>query len=502
MANSSPPRLPVWLLLPSILAAASVMAQNPAPDAVVTKESDLRALWGIVASLEWAPTPGAPRRLVQQQLEQLDQPLRAAQALLARYERCPAVVWWDGVWLLLQDAHYARLDQERNTALEALDAELANLRATLVDLSPPVVAFEEANDKGDKINIAWRRVADAPGYLIERQEVERDGTPKEDWRIVKREPGTIAQFKDEYRLRTMHHYRYRVRVDEDGGPELGTSAIVQARPDLVHMGRLWFLGFLLVLCGAVMFYIELARRGVPLKVRKIAGLEAVDEAVGRATEMGRPILFVPGIQDMNDIQTVAGLIILGRVARTAAEHDALLEVPTSRSLVMTAARETVQASYISAGRPDAFDEKRIYYTTNEQFGYVAAVTGVMVREKPATCFYMGAFFAESLILAETANTTGSIQIAGTAQPAQLPFFVAACDYTLIGEEFFAASAYLSGEPQQLGSLKGQDVGKLIVLILLGVGITLATLSELFGARYQWVGGVLHFLQQNILSSAT
>ena len=102
--------------------------------------------------------------------------------------------------------------------------------------------------------------------------------------------------------------------------------------------------------------------------------------------------------------------------------------------------------------------------TDEQFGYVAYVQGHMVREKPAACFYMGSFFAESLLLAETGNAIGAIQIAGTAQPAQLPFFVAACDYTLIGEEFFAASAYLSGEPDQLGSLKGQDAGKLLVLL--------------------------------------
>ena len=84
--------------------------------------------------------------------------------------------------------------------------------------------------------------------------------------------------------------------------------------------------------------------------------------------------------------------------------------------------------------------------------------GAMVREKPAACFYMGVFYAERLLLlAETGNSVGAIQVAGTAMPAQLPFFVAACDYTLIGEEFFAASAYLSGEPSQLGSLRGQDM---------------------------------------------
>ena len=61
-------------------------------------------------------------------------------------------------------------------------------------------------------------------------------------------------------------------------------------------------------------------------------------------------------------------------------------------------------------------------------------------------------------------------------PSQLPFFVAACDYTLMGEELFAASAYLSGDPKQLGSLKGQDVGKLIVMGAIVLGSLAATLA--------------------------
>ena len=79
------------------------------------------------------------------------------------------------------------------------------------------------------------------------------------------------------------------------------------------------------------------------------------------------------------------------------------------------------------------------------------------------------------------NRVGAIQIAGTAQPAQLPFFVAACDYTLIGEEFFAASAYLSGEPDQLGTLKGQDVGKVIVAAGIVAGVIGATIASVTGS---------------------
>ena len=255
---------------------------------------------------------------------------------------------------------------------------------------------------------------------------------------------------------------------------------------------------LVVFCGAVVYWIRHARQGGRVRIRRIPGLEALDEAVGRATEMGRACLFVPGIQDMNEVQTIAGMTILSRVARTTAEYNATVEVPTSKSLVMTSAREVVQNAYLAAGRPDSYRADRIYYVTDEQFGFVAYVSGLMVREKPAACFYMGMFFAESLILAETGNSIGAIQIAGTAAPSQLPFFVAACDYTLIGEEFFAASAYLSGESDQLGSLKGQDMGKLLVGAVLIVGCLLATVAALTGSEA--VGSAVAFLKNVILGS--
>jgi hypothetical protein len=106
----------------------------------------------------------------------------------------------------------------------------------------------------------------------------------------------------------------------------------------------------------------------------------------------------------------------------------------------------------------------------------------MLRERPAACFYLGAFFAESLILAETGNSIGAIQVAGTAQPTQLPFFVAACDYTLIGEELFAASAYLSRDLRMLGSLRGQDIGKGMGMLIIVIGAVITTAGVLSGSQ--------------------
>lgn len=257
------------------------------------------------------------------------------------------------------------------------------------------------------------------------------------------------------------------------------SQSVSPEREWLNLGRTYLFIVALVLTVAIVYFIESAKKGKKLFVRKIAGLEAVDDAIGRATEMGRPILFIPGIHDMDDVQTLAAITILGKVAQQVADYDTQIRMPVSRSLVMTAARETIKTAYQTAGRPDAYNDDMVNYVTDEQFGYVAAVDGVMVREKPATIFLLGAFFAESLILAETGNSIGAIQIAGTARPAQLPFFIAACDFTLIGEELFAASAYLSGEPKMLGSLKGQDVGKGIAMAAIVIGVLSLTLGDMF-----------------------
>ena len=258
--------------------------------------------------------------------------------------------------------------------------------------------------------------------------------------------------------------------------ESAVAGPARPAPSWFNPQRVNMLITVILSCGLILWFIFHAKRGKELFIRRIAGLSAVDEALGRATEMGRPVLFLPsgGLAAVSDIQTLAGLIILGRVAKKTAEFDTPLLVPVSDPLVMTLAREIVKTSYTDAGRPDAFRPENIRYLTNEQFAYTAGVDGIMLRERPAANFMIGTFYAESLILAETGYSTGAIQIAGTAQISQLPFFVAACDYTLIGEEIYAASAYLSKEPVLLGSLKGQDWGKAIAILAVVLGVILET----------------------------
>jgi hypothetical protein len=261
-----------------------------------------------------------------------------------------------------------------------------------------------------------------------------------------------------------------VAISEAGGRSVPSSvASGTTKANWIHLGKLPIMVASFLLTGFLWIFIASARKGKKLYVRPLAGINAVDDAIGRATEMGKPILYILGLGTAGDIATIAGFTILARVARRTAEYQTRVIVPVQDPVVLAIAQETVRTAYLEAGRPDQYNPDNIFFVTSMQFPYVAAVNGIMLRELPATNFYMGTFYAESLILAETGNIAGSIQIAGTDQVAQLPFFVAATDYTLIGEELYAASAYLSQEPVQLGSLKAQDYMKAFVMVLIVLG---------------------------------
>ncbi|MCP4705470.1 MAG: hypothetical protein GY865_12785 [candidate division Zixibacteria bacterium] len=343
-------------------------------------------------------------------------------------------------------------------------------------------AFDMDNDHGHAIELHWEISVDDGagqnnvfGYSILRSE-SPDG-PFEEYGVVPLgetnyndvgskeddSPSYMADYTDYYYIVRTTTLDTLIFTDSE------VFGAVQCFGQWFNTARipvlLFLIGFLLV----TMFFINKAKSGAKLFVRRLAGIEAVDEAIGRATEMGKPILYVMGLGVASEIATIASFTILGRVAKKVAEYQTGLIVPCYDPIVMTIAQETVKASYMDAGRPDAYTDDMVYFVTQSQFAYVAAVNGTMLRELPATNIYMGKFFAESLILAETGALAGSIQIAGTDEIAQIPFFVVACDYTLIGEELYAASAYLGREPILLGSLKAQDYAKagVIICALLG-----------------------------------
>jgi len=363
-----------------------------------------------------------------------------------------------------------------------------------------VEAKDRPKDAGDGIIITWTKSADdgqglnnVDGYVILR--AERLNGP---WKVVGRVPAGSEEFVDPPRetqegvagvppIRPRKDYYYKVLAS--AGSQTHASPVVgpaRAYPNWFNWQRTNVLIGAVICSALVLYFIRRAGRGEELYIRPIAGLQSVDDAIGRATEMGRPALFITGLDSISSIATIAAMAILGRIARRAARYDTRMIVPCCDPVVMVAEREIVRQAYLDVGRPEAYNEDDVFFVTDQQFGYVAAVDGIMLREKPAANFFMGGFYAESLILAETGAATGAIQIAGTDSVTQLPFFVTVCDYTLMGEELYAATAYLERDPRLLGSLKGQDWSKVLFAAAIVLGTIATTLIAVHVLPESWL----------------
>ncbi|MBM3500230.1 MAG: fibronectin type III domain-containing protein [Armatimonadetes bacterium] len=409
-------------------------------------------------------------------------------------------------------------------------ATLAEALMTGVAPSDVRAEVDEKDESGAKAVVSWKAPLGKPlgdqelkGYRLYRaaddgefvgllEPVTNPDTIEEEGQA----PRLGTQVSD---LWTWHSYRFKVaalygpkdnpaEVEAKGGPrpwymegqlepeDLGDweSAVVvieelspdasppiQTRAKWYRLNRTNILIGVLLYSVVVVWFIHHARSGKEIYVRPIAGIEAIDEAIGRATEMGKPILYVSGLTGLGSISTITAMTILGRVARRTAEYETPLLVPCVDPLVMLAAREIVREAYLDAGKPDAYREQDVFFVTDRQFAYVAGVDGIMLREQPAANLYMGYFYAEALILAETGSVTGAIQIAGTDADTQIPFFVTACDYTLMGEELYAATAYLSREPMLLAQLRAQDVGKAALGALIAASMVAASVAAFLTA---------------------
>ncbi len=254
-------------------------------------------------------------------------------------------------------------------------------------------------------------------------------------------------------------------------------------------GRLFGLLLLVVIMAAVAYFIKGAEKGRVPKLRRIPGIDAIDEAIGRAVEMGKPLICSHGIADLRGAtsapQTLAGLSVLSYVAKKSIESGARVIVPIRQAEVWPIAADIVELEYKLAGKEEEFNSEDIRYLSPQQFGYSSSYMGIMMRERPAANIMIGAYWAESLQLGETGNRAGAFQISGTANTHQIPFFLITTDYCLIGEEIFSAGAYLTNDGPVIASLAGQDVGRIIAVALSVLGVLLATMGsnlllDLFG----------------------
>lgn len=282
-------------------------------------------------------------------------------------------------------------------------------------------------------------------------------------------------------------------LDEDGkryAPRRGESPAVPRQGMqsgkrtrlIIKDGRI--VAFVLLFGSFILYYIftRMMEQGKAFKIRRLAPLEAMPEAVGRCAEMGKPIYYMPGIGTslslISGAYTLAGITILGRLASFAAKAGVRIRLFTVTIDAMPLIQETLKNAYAAEGRTEMYSDDDIELIAN-QSSLVSRYIGAVQREKPAAACLIGYLAYESVVLAEAGNLIGALQISGTVNLYQIPFLVASTDYTLIMEEVFAAAAAVSGDAGAVGPIAAEDMTKLVSLGIMILGMILAPLGIKF-----------------------
>lgn len=231
--------------------------------------------------------------------------------------------------------------------------------------------------------------------------------------------------------------------------------------------------FMFAFIAVLISQLRRAAAGEDIHIRRIPGIDAIEQAVGRAVELGRPISFTFGLTGLGPL-LYACLSVLKHVARKTARLGSRLFIPCNDPEVLAVADVALQSVYAEERRLGQYDPGNLRFLSSEQFAFASGYIGLLHRENVGSAFLFGQFAAESLVLAEAGQQIGAMQVAATVSNEQIPFFLTTCDYTLFGEELFAAGAFLSRDPVQVGSMRAQDLIKLFLVAVVLLGIIEAT----------------------------
>jgi hypothetical protein len=250
---------------------------------------------------------------------------------------------------------------------------------------------------------------------------------------------------------------------------------------LIQTGKLGGFILLIVLSALVVLVIQRSRKGKVPQIRRLAGLDAIEEAIGRCAEMGRPAHFSTGWGGLSTEwaqQTIAGLSVLGYTYRIAARYKVPVFYTCCWAHMLPLVYDLGRQAYLAEGKPEEFNPDTIRYVGDSQNALMSGAMGTIAREKVAANFLIGGFFFEAIQLAEEGFAAGAIQVGGTARVYQIPTLMATCDYILIGEELFAAGAYVTRDPVQIGSIGGQDLGRLLSIIITVIAVLSVSLGSM------------------------
>ena len=217
----------------------------------------------------------------------------------------------------------------------------------------------------------------------------------------------------------------------------------------------------------------------PTTLRPLPAFDELRRAIERAVEAGQRVHLSLGTGTLigsDSGPALAGLTAMSQTAEVTLESDRPVVVSSGDGAVAAASQDALRGTLGRLGASDRFRWTSARMLGPTPFSYVATLPGMLESEKVSVHVLLGHFGSEGALAADMGARQHSFVLAGTdAVPTQALFFATA-DQPLIGEEAFAAGAYLGAGGMHRASLRVQDLLRVVLVVVIVVGALLSTLG--------------------------
>lgn len=237
------------------------------------------------------------------------------------------------------------------------------------------------------------------------------------------------------------------------------------------------LGFVILFTVLMILFWARDRKRAKQNLRAIQAFSKLKRGIGLAVEAGQRLhlsLGHGGITGQTSAPAFLGLSLLQRIARAASISDRPPVASSGEAAQAILSQDTLRSAYRAINAESQFDPDAAQLTGLTPFSYAAGALPIVYDQQVSVNILAGSFGSEVALITDAAERTGSMSLGGSENLTAQAVLYASAQEPLIGEELFAAGAYVQAGPLHGASLKTQDVLRwlLIGAILAGAALKL------------------------------
>lgn len=237
--------------------------------------------------------------------------------------------------------------------------------------------------------------------------------------------------------------------------------------------------FTIVLAFLLLLILTLLRRKAAPKLRTIPALTRLYRAIGLSVEDGTRLhisLGRGGLLTNRGGASLSSLSMLRYLVERTSSSDRPPVATSGDPALALLSQDTLKAGYQAKGADDLYQPTTGRLSGMTPFSYAAGAMPVVRDEHVSANVLIGDFGTESALIIDSAERANVPTLAGTDDISAQAVLYAAAQEPLIGEEMFAAGAYLGAGPAHAASITVQDILRWLIVLFLLVGAGLKFLG--------------------------